>query len=236
MTKKLFSILSIFTFSLTSFGQHSFGLKTNVGLSYLTTRTELSSKQQVEQKFYPIPSGQIGFYYIFQITEKYTLGTELLFIPILGRERMTIFNTDINGNLNGDKGEAYYNRRIYNLGFPIYLGYNYNKMNFNIGIQTHYALASGGKEKGYAVINGSTSKFENQSKKLGINKLDYGLRAGIVFEKSDKLAFNGNYYFGGTNLIEDSSAKSFMVWKAQLLTFGITYKLIGRKKEFKTME
>jgi hypothetical protein len=228
--------LTIFAFSLTSFGQHNFGFKTNVGLSYLSTRIQFSSTQNVEQKFYPMPSGQIGIYYIFQLSEKFTLGTELLFIPIFGRERMTVLFTDINGNINGDKSEVYYNRRIYNMGFPFYLGYNYKKMNFNLGIQTHYALTSGGKEKGNVAINGSNFKYENKAKKLGINNLDYGLRAGIVIENSDKLAFNGNYYFGITNLLESSSVRTIAEWKAQMLTFGITYKLIGHKKEFKTTE
>jgi hypothetical protein len=236
MTRKLFLILTIFTSALTSFGQHNFGLKANLGLSYLTTRLELSSTQQIEQTFYPMPSGQIGLYYSYQMTEKFIIGTELLFIPIYGRERIKIFYSDINGNLNGNQSDTYYNRNIYTLGFPIYLGYNYKRFNYNLGAQLHYALTSGGKEKGDMILNGNTLHFENKAKKLEINKIDYGLRAGIVFEKSDRLSLNANYYFGLTNLIDDSSFSSFWVWKVQLVTFGINYKLFGQKKEDKAPE
>jgi hypothetical protein len=236
MTRNLFLILTIFTSALSSFGQHNFGLKANLGLSYLTTRMELSSTQKIEQTFYPMPSGQIGLYYSYQMTEKFTIGTDLLFIPIYGRERMKIFLSDINGNLNGNQSEAYYNRHIYNLGFPIYFGYKYKRFNYNLGAQLHYALTSGAKEKGDMTINGSTLHFENRAKKLGINKIDYGLRAGIVFEKSDRVSLNANYYFGLTSLLENSSFNSFWVWKVQLVTFGVNYKLFGQKKEDKATE
>jgi hypothetical protein len=235
MTRNLFLILTIFTSALSSFGQHNFGLRANLGISYLTTRIASLIPQQ-EQKFYPMPSGQIGIYYSYQIAEKFNIATDLLFIPIYGRDRIKTVNNSVIGNSNGYQSEAYFYRQIYNLGFPIYFGYNYKKININIGFQTHYVLTSGGKQKGSNTINGNTQKNESKMEKLGINKIDYGPRVGIVYEKSDKLSFNANYYFGLTNLLENSIVNSFWVWKVQLLTFGINYKLLGHKKEVKATE
>jgi opacity protein-like surface antigen len=228
-TRHLFSTLTAVTIFFTAFGQHEFGLKANGGLSYLSTVFQSSPPQQQTQKFYFRPSGHGGLFYNFNFKDKFLIGTEVLFVPIYGKEYSKLPFTDINGNLTGEYSEDNIYRHIYYLGVPVYFGYNFKKLNVNLGFQTNFVLASGGEEKGQAIYQGQLYTWENKGDKLDINSYDYAARAGLLYKLSDRLSIETNYYYGLTNLLKDSSIKPYWTWKVQQWTVGLRYKLFAHR-------
>ena len=82
--KQFFSIFISLLISLTVFGQHEIGLKVNGGISYLSSDFQSSFPQT--QEFYIMPSRQGGLFYNFHLPDKFTIGTELVFSQIEGKE------------------------------------------------------------------------------------------------------------------------------------------------------
>jgi len=228
--KKLFLALTVVLglTVLTAVGQHLIGAKVNGGLSYLLTEFESSPPQHETQKFYPMPSGQLGLFYNFHFKDKFLIGTEIIFIQIQGKDYLKLPFTDINGNLTGEYSEQNTWRHITYTGIPIYFGYSFKKLNINLGFQTNFVMASGGRDKGQATYNGQFYTWENKGDALNIKKYDYGVRPGLLYKLSDKFSVETNYYLGLTNLIKDSQLSSFWAWKVQQWTVGLRYKLFSR--------
>ena len=210
---------------MTAFGQYNFGLKANGGLSYLSTHFKSNPPQHETEKFYYQPSGQGGLFYNFQFKCKFLIGTEVLFIPIYGKEYFKLPLTDQNGNLNGEYSEDNIYRHIYYLGVPVYVGYSFRKLNINLGFQVNFVLASGGEEKGHATYNGQYSAWDNRYDNLYINNYDLGARPGVLYKLSEKFSIEANYYFGLKNILRNSSIKPYWIWKVQQMTVGLRYKL-----------
>ena len=228
MTRILLTILTTLTINMTAFGQLDFGLKANFGLSRLSTK--LTTSQQLTQKFHFVPSGQGGLFYNLHLREKFLIGAELLLIQIEGKEYLEIPSTDINGNLTGEVGTDNIWRHITYFGLPIYFGYNFKKLNVNIGLQTNFTLASSGREKGQVPDGyGGIATWDNKFSKLGIDDLDYGARAGLIFQHTDKFSLEIIYYYGINNILKDEiiSKNLNWKWKVQQMTIGLRYKFIS---------
>ena len=215
-------VLTIQIICLTASAQHGFGVKANGGLSYITT---VMSGQN--QKFYFRPSGQSGLFYSFHFKNRFYIGAEVLFVPIYGKEYFIVKYTDNNGNYTGKYVEDIIYRYIYNLGIPIYFGSSYKKFNINLGLRTHFVLASGGREIGKTFYNGQLYTWNNRADKLGINNRDYGVSIGLLYKLSDQISIETNYYYGLTNLLKDRSLTKNWTWRVQQVTLGLRYKFFS---------
>ena len=222
--KRLLVTLTILLIHLASFGQHDLGLKVNGGLSYFSTKAK--STQPITQKFYFMASGQGGLFYNLHIHNKFLFGTEIVFMQIQGKELLKFELTDQYGNPTGQYSTNNIWRNISYLGIPIYFGYNYKKLNVNLGIQANYTLASNGHDKGQATFNGSVMTWSNHYDKLVIDSYDLGARGGILFRLSDKFSFEANYYYGFNNIVNKYLSKLW-TWKVQQMTIGLRYKYIS---------
>lgn len=217
--KRLITIFTILTINFTVFGQQDIGLKVNCGMSKLSDK--LITTQQLTQKFFFKPSGQEGLFYNFHLGDKSILGIELLLIQIEGKEYLKIPFTDINGNLTGEFATDNIWRHISYFGLPIYFGYNFNKLNVNIGLQINFTLASSGQEKGQDPNEyGDIITWDNKADKLGIDDYDYGVRGGIFFNFTKNFAIEAIYYYGINNILKTNDWK----WKVQQITVGFRYK------------
>lgn len=223
---KLTFILSIvFTFNLNTFGQQQFGIKINGGLSKITNSNE-SSNVTVTNPFFP--SGHAGFYYNLALGKKSSLGAELLFSQIEGKDKIEM-------GLNGwDKSESGYRtdsyRNISYLSLPVYYGFMIKKFNINGGFQISYALASSGRDKTKVTINGIEESTNQKNNDINIENLDFGPRVGITYNLTKKLAVEGTYYYGLNN-INNGDVTAWKL-KVQQITFGIRYAL-GYKEDSK---
>lgn len=219
---KLPLIFLIFTFiGLTSLGQQQFGIKVSGGLSRIT------NSMDVPEVILTIPfvtSGQAGLFYSFQLGKKSSLGAELLFSQIEGKEKLEIdYNYSGYYGSESGHGENIDYRYISYLSFPVYYGFKFNKLTINAGFQISCALLSSGREKNYAILNGITYSSDNKTDDINIKRFDYGPNAGIIYNLTDKLAFEGTYYYGLNNIQKGNPILGER--KIQQVTIGIRYSL-----------
>ncbi len=232
--KTKLTIIILLACQLPVFGQHFFGMKLNGGISYIKTVISEYPPIAKTQKFYPVLSGQGGFTYNFVVKNRFLIGTELLFLPILGHEYLKYptgaFN---NGTFINDGGYSEMNTflHIYNLGLPIYFGYNYKRLNLNIGFQTNFVLASGGRVSGQILDKDQLYTWSGSANGLEINKHDFGGRVGIFYKLSEKYNIEANYYYGLTNLIKDEQLAKSTEWRVQQLTLGLRYNLLTLERK-----
>lgn len=181
-----------------------------------------------------MPSGQGGLYYNFNLREKFSLGGELLFTQIEGKQLYQL--STINKNNQPSYQYADFNswQHISYLGIPVYFGLNLKKMNFNIGFKANFKLIYSGRMKGQIAYNGSSLQTFDKIDKLNIDSYDFGGRIGLTYRLSDKFRIEANYYYSFNNIISDAIASKLWTWKVQQMTVGLHYKLFqsaGKKTE-----
>lgn len=212
---------------MAAYGQHDFGFKANGGFSYFTTKLESNPLEQKTDIFYIQPSAQVGFFYNYNFKEKLSIGTEVLFIPIHGKEYLYLAKKDQNGNLTGDYKDEYIYRHIYYLGIPVYFSSSFKKLNINLGFLMNFALGSDAEEMGHGSHNGQYYTLDRKVDKLGINKYDFGARSGAAYKLSEVFSVETNYYFGLTNILNLQHSSINWKWKVQQVTIGLRYKLFS---------
>ena len=225
-------IILIIASHFNSFGQLDIGIKINGGASYIYTHFQQSNQAFVlggnvsTDKNYYRPSGQAGLFFNRYLKHQFSIGAELLYTQIEGREYMELQQT----NQNGMPGQYITDnvwRHISYLGIPIYFGYNFKRLNINIGFQFNYVLASGGEEKGQEPNNGNVTIWDNKFNELGIKNYDFGAKGGLVFKLSDKFLIEANYYYGLNNIIKDKDYAKVTKWQVQQMTIGLRYEYVS---------
>lgn len=215
--KRKLTILLLLTINLTVFGQHNMGLKVNGGLSRISNSFNPSNSTWTVQF---APSGNSGFFYNLQLKNKSVIGAELLFVQIVGKEKIKIDLIDINGNNVGiSTGNLY--KHISYLSLPICYGFKFNKLTINVGFQTSFVLISSAREKGQSTHNGDVTTWDNKFKELNIDSYDFGPRAGVTYNLTDKFAIEGTYYFGVNNICGNDELN--WTWRVQQATVGLRY-------------
>jgi len=234
--KRLFTNIILFTVTVSAFGQQTFGIKINAGLSYLKTERVTYPPMPETQKFYSSFSGQGGLTYSYSFNSKFQIGTELLYTQIEGKEVLNALSGVLTNNTFISDGhyEIDTYRHIYYLGLPIYVGYNFNKLNINLGIQGNFKLGGSSHWNTNSIYNnGATESYESESKKLNINKFDYGLRFGVFYKLTEKYFLETNYYHGLSDIVSGGLISGSPVWSIQQLTVGIKYNLLELNKKRK---
>lgn len=207
---------------LCSSGQQEAGFKVNGGLSKLIVDRDIVN---TNSEYYFALSGQAGFFYNLHPGKRSVIGTELLFSQIEGREEMEIVYAGNVSNAPAAYGTSNIDYHISYIAVPVYFGFKMDALTLNIGVQASYALASLGQIRGRAPTNGTTVSFE-QSSELGINRFDYGARAGLMFNLSRLFDVEATYYYGANNLSPAFNIGHWN-WKIQQLTLGLRYKIIA---------
>ena len=228
--KYIFFILILLNFDSNMYGQHTVGIKLNAGLSNVLVR--YNNRQTLHHKFYPQASYQSGIYYSTSLSRKLKLGSEIIFIQINGKEFIGIPFTDINGKpIDGFSFDTLWRHFSY-VGLPIYVGYNYKKLNVNLGLQTNLRLGGNISEKGGANNNGDTLTWKNKYTDLsGFDKFDFGLRAGFILNLNKNFALEGNYYYGINNILKNNP--KFLKDKIRQLTVGLRVKCFTANRKTK---
>lgn len=221
--KKKLSILLLLVINLSVFGQHNFGLKINGGLSRIpSTYGQSVSSWTVHFA----PSGAFGFFYNMQLNSKSVIGSELLFVQIEGKEKLKM-DLIANGNNIGIGTGAFYKHISY-LSLPIYYGYNFNKLTVNIGFLTSLLLNSSARDKGQVNVSGKITTWDRKLKELNIDRYDFGPRAGVTYNLTNKFAIEGMYYFGVNNILDNDLQN--WTWRVQQATVGLRYTFMTTKK------
>ncbi|MHB8261735.1 MAG: outer membrane beta-barrel protein [Bacteroidia bacterium] len=223
--------LGVILFNVLAYGQHHVGIKILGGLSYISTKV-FQSPPQTTQTFYFMPSGQGGLFYNLHLGKKSLLGVELLYTLIEGKEHSVTPETyNMNGTLVNSPIINDITRHISYLSIPVYYGLKYKKLNINLGIQSNFALSSGGSAVTTAfglpagVVNTNYIKLGA----LPIKAFDFGPKIGLSFSVRDWFAFEATYYYGLLNIYKNNHAD--FQYKVQQLTIGLRYTLLILKKK-----
>ena len=231
--KNILIIFTMLNFCSNIYGQQIIGIKLNGGISNISNTT--NNGQTLKKIFYNQPSYNGGVYYSNLLNLRMKLGAEIIFTQINGKEYIEIPLTDNNNNPNGEFSLDTIWRHFSYLGLPIYFGYNYKKMNLNFGFQANYRLGGNGREKGSVPSNGGNITWDNKLKNLsGIDKFDFGIRAGIIIDLYRNFGIEANYYYGLNNNYRGSITSNWKM-KNRQLAIGIRYNFfkINRKTKEK---
>ena len=208
--------------------QQTIGIKLNGGLSNIVERND--NGQALKHIFYLQPSYHAGIYYSIHLPHQFNFGSEVLFIKINGKQYTGIPYTDNNNNPTGEYSSDTVWRHFSYVGLPLYIGYSYKKLNVNLGVQANVRLGGHVRDKGSALSNGDTIRWENKSKNLnGIDKVDMGLKAGFIVDIHKGFALEATYYYGLNNLYREA----FTNWKlkSRQCTVGLRYTCYMRNKK-----
>lgn len=219
--KRQLIILTILLFNFSIYGQQNIGIKANGGLSRIYNN--FNSSPATTLKFYFVPSGQGGLFYNLPLGNKSLLGTELLFIQIEGKERWETRWTDQNGNPTGEIDFDNIEKHISYIGLPIYYGFKIKKLTLNLGVQTSFTLMSSARAQGQVPNGyGGISTWDNKADNL-YDPFDFGARAGLIFNLTNRFAVEGTYYYGINNILIKNRYNTELKMKIQQMTIGLRY-------------
>ncbi len=217
----------VFT-QFSAWSQHSLGVKAAGGLSKVTTLRPLTN---TESKFIFAPSGQAGLFYKFNFGRSSSVGAELLFSQIEGRENMKSYYSDLMGNLTAEYFTTKLDYHLSCLSLPVYYGFTYREFTIHLGGQVSYVLKSRGHWITEACVNNETIQFEDEGE-LNLDGYDFGPRAGLMFNLSKQFAIEASYYYGLNNILANPTPEGWD-WKVQQMMLGLRYKLWRAEKKEK---
>jgi len=105
------------------------------------------------------------------------------------------------------------------LGLPVYYGLKLNKLTVNIGFQASLVLFSSVRVK-KAGSDSYPFDWANNYEELTLDRYDFGIRAGLIYSLTDKIAIEGTYYYGLNDITSNEYPEE---WKNQQITIGIRY-------------
>ncbi len=220
--RKQLILLGLLLINIAVFGQHKLGLKVDGGISKINTEFH-EVFREADSKY--SPSWDFGMFYSYQFREKSTLNTELIISQINGKDEFEnefLFGSDLS---NAQLAETKIKRNITYMCLPLYYGFKFEKLSINLGVQVSLAMRSGGEEKSHLydeknnLIYVATQKFNE----LNIDKYNFGIRAGIMYDISSKFSIDLSYYYGVNNIHDNEDSE----WKAYQATVGLRYTLFS---------
>jgi len=209
--KKLLLISFFAAINLIVQSQHYLGFKANGGISRIKDDLSLSNGTLTVQL---APTGNGGIFYYLKISENSLIGTELIFNQIESKRKIVSQNMAGTIEMNTDEHISY-------LALPVYYGLKLNKITTSAGFQISYLLASRGHSK-IKITDPSLIPSEITYDELNIDNYDFGFRAGIAFDLTDRLSIEGAYYHGINNIL-GCDGRSDVHWKVQQFSFGLRY-------------
>ena len=219
--------LILIWFNLSGQTYSVFGIKANAGLSKITTDRGLTNSSTKNNFAF---SGQGGLVYNLGIGKHSKIGAELLYNQVNGTdETKTLFN-DVQGNPTGGYSNTVGTYQIHCLTVPVCYGFQMNKLNINLGVQTSYMMRSKGHFHTEFVDNtGTYVPFPDSEGKLNIDPFEFGARAGLMFNVTDHIVVEATYYHGVTNILS-TTAPDTWDFKIQQMVLGLRYNLFWTAK------
>ncbi len=224
MIKQIITILICFYFQKQICAQHIFEVTFNGGISYLHSSYSTSPVNDT-RKFFIVPSFQGGLFYNWNLKNHFSIGSEIIFQQINGKEKFKLFFNDAMGKIIGTLEYTNFTSLSY-LGIPVHIGYSYKKLNLNIGIQSNLRLSAYTRNNQTSTYNGDTVTIESKKEKLiAYDRYNYGLRFGIQFHLTKRVSISSNYYYGLNNLMKDKNISKDIKRKVQQITIGLNYSI-----------
>jgi hypothetical protein len=163
------------------------------------------------------PSFSMGGFYEYNFGKNSALSAELLYTELNGKEDFNRSIFDQDRNVTGFENSSI-TTHVSFIALPI--SYSYQIKNFRIllGFQTSIDVASSGKIKSTRVENGIQTDMSINLETITQDKYDYGVRLGLCYDLSRKVAIETNFYEGINNLGTESTKIKY-----RQMVFGLRY-------------
>lgn len=205
---------------LTSFANQQFGVKFSGGLSQISNSLNMPTLSTQYA-----PSGQGGVYYNQTLGNGSSLGMELLFSQIEGKETWEgyelLMNSDNKMRMVYLKNN--FHRHISYISLPVYYGININKLTIHAGAQISYAITTSSRSESTGTWNEQPYHEETKSVHMDVDKFDFGPRVGMIYPLNNKLSVEATYYYGFNNIQKNGSPADEL--KVQQASLGVKYNL-----------
>lgn len=222
---KIFLLPIFILVSLQILAQHSIGLKLNFGISSRKTSYTFPPSVTIgittANKL--APSFSLGGFYEYNFGKNSALSAELLYTALNGTEDFNRQLSDKDRNVTGFENSTL-TTRVSFIALPI--SYTYQIKNFRIllGFQTSIDVASSGEMKITRVENGIQTDMTMNSETVAQDKGDFGVRLGLCYDLSNKVALEINFYEGMNDMADSESTKI----KYRQMVFGVRYKFFQK--------
>lgn len=225
MRQIIFSVAMILLIPCISAAQNfSFGVTGKCGISQITRSVNIDTSEgfQFQNKFrFSYQGGIFGNYHI---SDRSSVGTEILFLRQNGLY-VTSFNISdsVAGAIGGTN--KFYMHASY-LSLPIFYSYSLGNISIRGGPQGNFLIATSGKEIFDQVVNGDSIHTDTTYSSLNFKKFDLGFTAGIRYDFTDRFFIGLDYYIGFINLIKQD-AVTIGNAQNQNLSLGIGFRIVS---------
>ena len=172
----------------------------NIGLSKVTSNISISR----DHKF--TLSGNLGIFLEKEINKKSSLGIEVLWVQIEGKE---ISDDKALTEFNGQKieviGVISDKDRLHSsyLGIPIYYRLEFGKFGIKGGFQSMIFFFASSNYEANGEIYGNLYNEESETKDIKFDRLDIGPKLGIDYQLNEKFRIRADYYHGLSDITSD---------------------------------
>lgn len=212
MRNQLLIIFLLATGNL-ALAQHQIGIKLGGGISKIRNNMYLTDIG-TPRVLYNI-SGRAGLQYTYGFSNNTTISSGLLINQINGKEKYRI-----NSNFSMNKLEYEIRRNITYLSIPLQYGYTYKSIFLKTGIQTSFAMTSGGRATQESKTQDNEIVYsEYDFDNLNIDLFDLGFSSSIGYKFNNNIAVDFSYYHGINNIL----ANNTFVLRNRQLVLGIEY-------------
>jgi len=196
----------------------------NVGLSQINSNLIFDG----DHKNSFAVSGNIGGFFETKINTSSSVGLELLWIQIEGKEST---NDKIIKNQNGDAiGKISDELRLHSsyLGIPFYYKVQLKKVGIKVGFQAMFFLFANSSYSAEGVIYNDPVDIKKEKEDIKFDKLDYGPKLGLSYQLNKVLTARLDYYHGLSNI---SNMDLPLERKNKQISLGIQYTFYSDAEE-----
>lgn len=204
-----------------------FGVTGNLGVSKITN--EYGIRVVGNNADDHAVSGNAGFIFLYSPIKNFSIGAELLFVQMEGKQTYDNEFFDY-GQTDGipfyiiiglnSKGVS--KTHLSYLGLPVFLRYRYRRIAGSIGLQTLFFHMGSAESKSRTTLNGVSTQSET-SGDFTARFIDYGPKMGLSFGITENLWLRADYYLGFKDVLDEDSRFVSLTRKNRQLTLGLNY-------------
>jgi Outer membrane protein beta-barrel domain len=204
----------------------------DIGITFNPGASKITNAGQADFEGFPIIeskwtfSGNAGFFLNKPIGKKSSIGIELLYMvmenkDVFNEELFTFDPFTLDKIILGKIEDIIHTHLTYG-AIPIFYKLKMERLYLKLGWQTMFLSKSNSDSQTTLTFDGETSTTKMKEDIKGLTKLDFGPKAGLEFQLSERAALSLQYYHGLKNMLgEDSSYNRYN----RQATLGIQYSL-----------
>lgn len=197
----------------------------NLGFSKVTSNSPISEYNKEKFTF----SGNSGIFFEKKIGQKSSLGIEVLWVQIEGKN---VWNDKVLTILNGQEREVVgvisEKSTLHSsyIGLPVYYQFELGKFGIKGGVQSMIFLFASSNYEAVGELNGKPYETTSSNKDVKLDRIDIGPKVGFDYRFNEKFEIRIDYYHGLADITYRGSP-----WQSRNRQFTIGLNYIFRKYE-----